>query len=280
VSSALVSTRAFAGGLPRGEQLAFGALDETLGACHDEHLVRRAQLLARVHAPTLTAKPLPVEEVGACESPAHAGAAKAVDRLPIEALGGLAVAHKRSRTGLDPQRPVGAAGASRLREPLEGVGRERGLPASSCRLDQLDQPPGEGQLLGVLAGPLGSVERVLMAADAVVEHCARPVDEAQPLTLAPSDHLVHVVLDQVGNLGFPAAECGEPEGSVGREVAPRRLGDGLDLVVQRSGRGELAGPQLHPHARNQGDGKHAQRAGIPGELDVASGQQISALVVP
>jgi len=69
-----------------------------------------------------------------------AGAAEAVDRLPVEAIGGLAVAQQRSRAGLDPQRPVGAAGASRLREPLEGVAPACGLPDSGGRLDELGKP--------------------------------------------------------------------------------------------------------------------------------------------
>src|SRR5207237_7208387 len=132
---------------------------------------------ARVEAAAFAAQPFAVEKMGTGELDADAGAAEPVDRLPIEALGGLAVAQQRSRAGLDPQRPVGAAGASRLREPLEGVSRARSLPAPGGGLDELDQPPGERQLLGVLAGPLGGVQRVLIPADAVVEHRARPVNE-------------------------------------------------------------------------------------------------------
>src|SRR5207302_2825408 len=112
---------------------------------------------AGVGAPAPAAEPLAVEEMGPGELDTDAGSAEPVDRLPVEALGVLAVAQQGSRAGLDPQRPVGAAGASRLREPLEGVGRAGGLPAPGGRFDELDQPPGGRQLLGVLAGLPGRV---------------------------------------------------------------------------------------------------------------------------
>ena len=97
----------------------------------------RAQLLARVDPAALAAQPLAVEQVGAGELEAHAGAAKPLDRLAVEALGGLAVAEQRARAGLDAQRPVGAAGACRLREPLQGVVRALSSAAARGRLDEL-----------------------------------------------------------------------------------------------------------------------------------------------
>src|SRR5207244_7804098 len=74
---------AFAGGLAGGQQLALGALGEPLGAHCGEHLVGGAELLARVHASALAAKPLAVEEVSSGELDADAGVAEPVDRLPI-----------------------------------------------------------------------------------------------------------------------------------------------------------------------------------------------------
>ncbi len=44
---------AFAGSLPGGQQLASGALGESLGAHRDEHLVGGAQLFAGLGAPVL-----------------------------------------------------------------------------------------------------------------------------------------------------------------------------------------------------------------------------------
>ncbi len=124
------SDGAFAGGLAGGLQLARGALGERLDAHRREHLVRGAQLLAGVQAPLLAAQPFAVEEMGASELGADPRAGEPLDRLAVEALGGLAVAEQRPRAGLDPQRPVGAAGARRLREPPEGVGSR--ARASRC----------------------------------------------------------------------------------------------------------------------------------------------------
>jgi hypothetical protein len=61
--------------------------------------------------------------MGASELDAHMGAAESLDRLEIEALGGIALVQQRSRARLDPQRPVGAAGACHRGEPLKGICR-------------------------------------------------------------------------------------------------------------------------------------------------------------
>src|SRR5207302_1338578 len=115
----------------------------------------------------LAAKPLAVEEVGAGELDADAGVAEPVDRLPIQALGGLAVAQQRSRAGLDAERPVGAAGAGAVRESLEGAGCALGYPAPGRCLDQLDRRPRwENELVRVLASPLRRGQRVLIATEA------------------------------------------------------------------------------------------------------------------
>src|SRR3984893_1028162 len=79
-------------GLAGGQQLASGALGETFGPHRDEHPVGGAQVFAGVGSPALAAEPLTVEEVGAGQRPAHAGAGEPGDRLAVEAVGALAVA--------------------------------------------------------------------------------------------------------------------------------------------------------------------------------------------
>ena len=54
--------------------------------------MRGAQLLARVDPPVLTAEPFTVEEVGAGERHADAGAGEAVECFAVPAVGGLALA--------------------------------------------------------------------------------------------------------------------------------------------------------------------------------------------
>src|SRR5271168_5442575 len=86
---------AFAYPLAGGAQLARGSFSEPVGSYRCEHPVCGAQLLARVDAAVLASQPFTVEQVGAGERPADAGAAEPVDRLAVEAIGNLAVAQQR-----------------------------------------------------------------------------------------------------------------------------------------------------------------------------------------
>jgi len=79
-----------------GQQLPAGPLRECPHTDHGEHLVRLAQLRARLGPPALTAQPLAVEQVRAGELGTEAGAAQPAGRLAITALGLIAVAQQRS----------------------------------------------------------------------------------------------------------------------------------------------------------------------------------------
>ena len=61
-----------------------------------------AQLLARVQPAALTPEPFPVQEVGARQRQAQARAGESLDRLAVQALGGLALVQERAAAGLDP----------------------------------------------------------------------------------------------------------------------------------------------------------------------------------
>ena len=79
MSSSRVAAPALADLLARGDQLAAGALGERLHPDRDEHLVRRAELLARVDASALAAQPLSVEQMRAGELGTQPGAAQPLD---------------------------------------------------------------------------------------------------------------------------------------------------------------------------------------------------------
>ena len=81
VSSSTVSTVRLRTVSPVAEQLAPGALGERCRAHPAEHLVSRAQLLARVHAAVLTAQPLAVQEPAARELDHRAAAREPLDRF-------------------------------------------------------------------------------------------------------------------------------------------------------------------------------------------------------
>ncbi len=126
VSSSRVSTVRFPTRSPVASNSRSARAGERFGAHAREHLERGAQLVASVPPTALAPKPLAVDEMGARKVYAHAGASEPVDRLAIQALGGLAVAEQRARTCLDAQRPVGAGGARRLRDPLKRESRRAG----------------------------------------------------------------------------------------------------------------------------------------------------------
>src|SRR5580692_1518900 len=81
--------------LASGEQFAACALGERFHADRGEHVVGRAQLLARVDAPALAAQPLPVQQMRAGEIWAQLRPAQPVDCLAITALGVRALAEQR-----------------------------------------------------------------------------------------------------------------------------------------------------------------------------------------
>ena len=129
--------------LARRLKLLTRALGERLHPDRGQHLVGRAQLLARVDPAILAAQPLAVEEVRAGELRTEPGAPQPLDRLAIQLVGGRPVAQQRPAARLDAERELGAAGLCRLGQPLERVTGELGLPSAHGRLDQLGQHPHE-----------------------------------------------------------------------------------------------------------------------------------------
>ena len=92
------------------------ALRERLHPDRGEHLVSRAQLLARVHPAVLAAQPLTVEQVRAGELGPQLSPAEPLDRFAVQTLRGPRFGHQRTGTRLDPQPEVGAAGLGEFRQ--------------------------------------------------------------------------------------------------------------------------------------------------------------------
>jgi len=84
--------------------------------------VSGSQFLASVQAPVLAPQPFAVEEMRARELGRKTRAAQSFDRFAVERFSRAAVCQQRSRTGRDPQPPVGAGDGGVLREALEGTG--------------------------------------------------------------------------------------------------------------------------------------------------------------
>jgi hypothetical protein len=79
---------------PGGQQLAAGAFCETFHAYRGQHLVRGAKLLARVDTAIFAPEPFAGEPMHAGQFRTHAGAAEPLDRLPVQAIGDLALARQ------------------------------------------------------------------------------------------------------------------------------------------------------------------------------------------
>ena len=128
--------------LAGGDQLPAGALGERRHADRGEHVVGGAQLRARVRAAALPAQPLAVEQVRAGQLRAQPGPAEPVDRLAVQVARRLR--RRSAAPGSAPRCPAPKSvppGLRRLRQPLERVGGELGVPAARGRLDQLGQRP-------------------------------------------------------------------------------------------------------------------------------------------
>ena len=83
-------------GLTRGEELVACALGKGIGSDADEHLVRAAELFARVDAPVLSPKPLAVSEPGASEVDDGTAACEPLDCLAVQGLRVLFLAQERT----------------------------------------------------------------------------------------------------------------------------------------------------------------------------------------
>src|SRR3954447_11866104 len=184
-----------------GQQLTPGPLGETLDAHRGEQAMGGPQLGAGVPAPVLAAQPFAVEEVGAGQCGAHAGPAETLDRLAIAVLSGLTSTQQGTRAGLGAQRPVGAAGAGRLHEPLPGVGCALGPAAADRRLDELGERPAEDTDVVVLDDDFGGSGCLVVPAEAVVEQRGGVVAGHSP-PLAPARRPVQIGLDELGGLRF------------------------------------------------------------------------------
>src|SRR3954447_5687327 len=78
--------------LAGGLELLAGTLGEGLHANRGQHLVGRAQLVARVDPAVLATQPLPVEQMRAGELRTKRGPCQSLDGLAIQALGALTLA--------------------------------------------------------------------------------------------------------------------------------------------------------------------------------------------
>ena len=84
----------FAHRFARGQQLAAGPLGEPFGSHPAEHVMGEAELLARVHAPTLATQPLAIQKMGAGAMYGDTATGEPVHGFAVQGFGGWAVAEQ------------------------------------------------------------------------------------------------------------------------------------------------------------------------------------------
>ena len=97
------------------------------------------ELFPGVGAAVLAAQPFAVQQAGASQFGTEPGPAEPLDRLPVQALRGLALADESAAARLDAKSPVGSAGPGGFGQPIDRTGRQLPVPGAGGGLDQLGQ---------------------------------------------------------------------------------------------------------------------------------------------
>ena len=266
--------------LARGEQLAPGSFGECPGAHRLQHLVGGAQLLARIGPPVLTAQPLAVDQVRAGQLGADAGPAKVLDRRAVVPLGRLALAEQAASPRLDPQHPVGRGHPGTFGQPFQDGREELHIAGPGCRLGQL------GHDMGSVPHRFAfecTPRRVVCGSglpEAVVQDRARIVCPADQGGRGVCSRLPGDGLDQLRRLPFLAPPGREHHHGVRDGRISCRLRDQVIFFDEPRRRGQLSGENVRSGQVIERERQVHERAGVTGELDLASGQGAPGLEIP
>ena len=233
-----------ADGLSGGPQLTAGPLGERLHPHLLQHPVRGTQLLPRVRAAALPAQPFPVQQVRPGQLGAEPGPAQPLDRLPVEPVGGLAVAEQGADAGLDPQHPLGAGHPGTFGQPVQRGLDQRHLTGPGRRLGQLSHDQVAERQLAALKGLPGGGPRGVVPAQAVVQHRRRPGRLAGQDGPAASGRYLSGGLDQLGGLLLAALPGREHHRAIPSLRVAGRLRDQEIFFDQLLRRACLPGEQV------------------------------------
>src|SRR6516164_1880306 len=157
--------------LARRQKLPTRALCERFDPHRREHVVRRAELCARVDPAILAAQPFAVHQMGAGERGKNPAALKPGDRLSIQVVRVVPGADESVATSLGSQRPVRATGARGLRQARERLRCGLSLAAPYCGLDELGQAPIAKRMVCVVRASLSCrLKRLVVATETVEQH--------------------------------------------------------------------------------------------------------------
>ena len=230
----------------------------------------RAQLLARVDPAILAAQPLAIEQVRAGELRTQPGAAQPLDRLAIQLVGGRRPrsaapgsaprcrARNRCRRAAS-SRPAARARRGRARRRLRARPPRRARAAPTWISSGRRRPRWP-------AGPPMPPPRSGRGRCTGRRPPSAPESPPCPAPPNCSDRC----RDRCGGLGFPPLQRPEPQQGVGREAAPGRRRDAVDLRDERGGTREVAHPDAGHREIRQVDRQRRERAGVADDLDLSS----------
>ena len=221
VSSSLRLDRALAGGLAGGQQLARGALGERLGAHRGEHArgrcaAARARRAAGARGAAIRRR---ADGRGRARRARGCGRAARSPRGRARSAASPSLSSARERASMPSAQSVPLARAPSSRAAR---GRRRRARPSRCGRPPRPARPAprvDHSSVGCSQACSRRGQRVVVAAEAVVEHRARlRATTDQPDSLAPGDRVLHGGLDQRGGLRF--------RGPARRRAAARRTARG------------------------------------------------------
>ena len=238
-------------------------------------------LLTGVDAPLLAPQRLAVQQPGAGHHDRDPYTFEAFERVAVQGLGLVAVAHLGLGHRQDGERPVVPQRLRDARQSPDGVLGQRSLADAYRRLDEFEERArGVAQLVGVGQLTPSRGQRLVVAAQPVVEDGLGEVGGAERVALATGLAVGPHLRRQMCHLvGLPAVR-GEEHPPVRRQRVARDVLDGVDLVAGGLGLVEVAVDRLRQHLQAERDRQHGEHALGPGERDLALGERAQRVGIP
>ncbi len=165
-------------------------------------------------------------------------------------------------------------------QPFLGIRCEVRPPGSSCRLDQLAQPPVLPHDLSMLTGRDCGGQGLFIPAEPVAEDGACVGTNGQPNALAAGLRLAIRRLDQVRCLARSSSPGREDQSAIRCGADARRLLHGFCLGDGRGRASKLSAEHEDRRACAEGERKFAERSGLASELNAGVRQGARMFVVP